>query len=486
MKKFHIIFLLIQKILLNENLKMIIEIYRHGARREYVNINPIVESYPNKNTGKGDITNNGIKTHYLLGLSIYKNYKNFFGKEINNNNFEIISSGKNRTITSAISQMMGIYNYDKNNKLENNDENFYNPPFKNYKKKIKEEIALPKNLKIFPIKNSIKKTDTFFIVEESCPNFRKKQNEKMQELFTKYSKEFEFSYKIIEKFMPAKKWIKKQNYDLKSSFSICDYIITNIYNDPNFPYPKIILEHCNYIYFFTIFLYSKIGEMRKTYLHELGVLILKRFRDKVKGKSELKGLFVSGSDSNIGCFLMALNPRNLDCILKDYREKFLRFNNRDLEDRNADLKSGNINFNKEDYFRQENVFYGKNNYCVNFIKFSSNLILELTEEAETYFITLKYNNSLINFLNGKAKVSFEEFENIIQEKMFDKNFNKNCGADFLMEKQINGIFLSFLMITTYVFIILFFIGNFFIYKKCVENKKKKINPTFLQIENSNL
>ena len=336
MRKLEIMLLLIQKILLESNLKMIIELYRHGARREYVNINPI-ENYPNKNTGKGDITTNGIKSQYLLGKSIYENYPNFFNKEIISSEFEILSSGKNRTLTSAFSQMMGFYNFEKSEeqKIENDNREFYNPPFKNYEKKIKSEITLPKNLKIFPIRTFSKKNDIFFLVEENCPNFKKKQEIKMKKLFSENSDNFLFSYKILQKFLPSKKWVKKDNYDLESAFNICDYIITNIYNDPNFPFPKDILEHCNYIYFYTIFLYSNIGDMRKTYLHLLSSYILEKFKNKIISekkikknfnenlKNNLKGVFISASDGNIGCLLMALNPNNLKCILNNYQEKFL-------------------------------------------------------------------------------------------------------------------------------------------------------------------
>ena len=70
--------------------------------------------------------------------------------------------------------------------------------------------------------------------------------------------------------------------------------------------------------------------------------------------------------------------------------------------------------------------------------------------------------------------------------MFDKNFNENCGADFLIEKNTDNEFVTFLWFFTYFSLLLFFLGLFLVYKKCTDIKTENLNPQFLQIENSTL
>ena len=57
---------------------------------------------------------------------------------------------------------------------------------------------------------------------------------------------------------------------------MCDYIITQFYNNNSFDYPEEILRRCHYIYTFKLLHFCDIGDGLKTYTNGLWEDIIKK------------------------------------------------------------------------------------------------------------------------------------------------------------------------------------------------------------------
>ena len=93
-------------------LLFVLEHFRHGARGSYKSFDYTEwkDILNEKWKGAGELSNLGMRQHYLLGVSIRNKYKDFISDVFNPNEVFIISSDVNRTLISAKSHLLGIYN----------------------------------------------------------------------------------------------------------------------------------------------------------------------------------------------------------------------------------------------------------------------------------------------------------------------------------------------------------------------------------------
>ena len=107
-----------------------------------------------------------MRQHYLLGKSVRNKYKNFISNEFNPNEIYIISTDVNRTLVSAYSHLLGIYNITNVNKNAYINNKNYSDIINN---KINNE---EKNYKIFPIHIYDEKDLKFQLYRtHTCPGF---------------------------------------------------------------------------------------------------------------------------------------------------------------------------------------------------------------------------------------------------------------------------------------------------------------------------
>jgi len=191
-----------------KELKFVFEMFRHGARSPLrLDLNNL-DIFKNKWVSSGELTNVGMRQHFLLG---YRNSE-IYGKALNITNYSpneifINSTDLNRTIMSAFSQLQGFFPPSTGPQLTNEQILTALPPieydFKNELGFLKNN-ALLEQANIFPIK-IINKADHEFYLHDSnvCTGVIEKQrnakNKENVKNFTKFFNEnyAEKIYKII-------------------------------------------------------------------------------------------------------------------------------------------------------------------------------------------------------------------------------------------------------------------------------------------------
>ena len=95
----------------NDNLYFIFSIFRHGVRapmdKEFENNTDLLGGKWNQ---KAELTLTGRKQHYNIGLKNKKRYSNFINITYDPKEIIVYSTNTNRTISSAQSQLLGLFN----------------------------------------------------------------------------------------------------------------------------------------------------------------------------------------------------------------------------------------------------------------------------------------------------------------------------------------------------------------------------------------
>ena len=110
---------------INPQTVMISELFRHGARYTLHNVFNETEIEANI----GQLSASGMREHYILGKAIRKAYPNLFSDVYDHRQFDIVSTHVYRTVESAQSHFMGMYDLMAGAKLSVNDHEFLDPPF---------------------------------------------------------------------------------------------------------------------------------------------------------------------------------------------------------------------------------------------------------------------------------------------------------------------------------------------------------------------
>ena len=95
----------------NDNLYFIFSIFRHGVRapmdKEFDNNTDLLGGKWNQ---KAELTLTGRKQHFNIGLKNKKRYSNFINITYDPKEIIVYSTNTNRTISSAQSQLLGLFN----------------------------------------------------------------------------------------------------------------------------------------------------------------------------------------------------------------------------------------------------------------------------------------------------------------------------------------------------------------------------------------
>ena len=327
-----------------KKLLFVLEHFRHGARGPYKSFDydNWEDIFKVKWNGAGELTPNGMRMHYLLGVSVRNKYKDFISNEYNPKEIYIISTDLNRTIMSAYSNLLGTYyNMNKQEKTELDDKFILN---KNYSDKIKQ-------------KNYSYKNDTFSIHffnpnnldyqlyrTEYCPGFETftnkiKNSEGLKKL---YEDNFYISNEKFSEYL--KKYISQDIIDNKDYYSyyskmkpLCDTFIADYFDNK---YIKDLdginlddfYEHClnfsliNVYYAYYGFPAEKSVEFGiSPTFREIFEYMDKRIELDKKGNSDEiiasapKFVIISGHDVSLAAFdIYFKNKFNIDFTRADY------------------------------------------------------------------------------------------------------------------------------------------------------------------------
>jgi hypothetical protein len=103
----------------------IAELFRHGARYPTRNIfnDPVITA------NIGELSATGMRQQYLLGKAVKATYPEVFSKVYNHTEIEFMSSHVARTVESAVSHLLGMYDLKSGAELQTNDPKFIEPPY---------------------------------------------------------------------------------------------------------------------------------------------------------------------------------------------------------------------------------------------------------------------------------------------------------------------------------------------------------------------
>jgi hypothetical protein len=103
----------------------IAELFRHGARYPTRNIfnDPVITA------NMGELSATGMRQQYLLGKAVKATYPEVFSKVYNHTEIEFKSSHVGRTVESAVSHLLGMYDLRSGAELKTNDPKYIEPPY---------------------------------------------------------------------------------------------------------------------------------------------------------------------------------------------------------------------------------------------------------------------------------------------------------------------------------------------------------------------
>jgi lysosomal acid phosphatase len=311
---------------LNPKVIMIAELFRHGARWTLYDI--FNESDVEKNNGM--LSPTGMRQHYNLGKAVRENYPDLFDENYNHEQITVTSSHVPRTVESAQSHLLGMYDMGAGFNLTTTSADFLTPPFSKNKSNVKSEeampFALPLGYRPIPIFAHSTDEDRTFMndLEIVCPN----------------------AFELVHQFIDAQKpSLDKACLPISAALTAAGLSSQTMFDAPDFSLENIgqIFDYMKAYYFkhgqhhpqMTPALYSQIEiaysvsffsnwalpQIQKLWTHNLTSSIIKNFKSKLQDptKTPLTYMALSGHDSNIASFWNILGVTNFACLVEELK-----------------------------------------------------------------------------------------------------------------------------------------------------------------------
>lgn len=133
--------------------RFIFSIFRHGARAPQEGVTAGVDKLKNSWNSPGELTEVGMRMHFLLGRRNRQKYDGFISAKYDPNEIFVRSSDYNRTMMSVQSQLQGLYTPPAGPTLNQwqKDHAFptINKNFGNFD--VQTDAALPGQMQVFPV-----------------------------------------------------------------------------------------------------------------------------------------------------------------------------------------------------------------------------------------------------------------------------------------------------------------------------------------------
>lgn len=371
----------------------VVEIFRHGARA------PSNLKYDPSWPVAGDLTANGIRQLYILGVLMAQKYPHLLEK-YNPSNIFVRTSGSSRTIMSASAHLYGVFQGKGPSLQSANSVNFTIPPFMDFVSTNQLVSALDNITTAIPygfqppILQTIQRQDDkmLFVGPWSCSNMGTWQKEREGD---------ETNREVLTFLNETITQLRKLGYDIKTFEDLADFGDTLIDNyQDNRPMPKGI-EFGSSLYQDSVFAfqwysnYNYLGYGLERVLKALNLLlqIVDWFEKSAKGTNPLKFAFLSAHDTTLLPILGLYNITDPQCLFENYKSQ----------------KAGKPVIHPE---------------CLYPI-FASQIIYEFYNKTEGPYVKFYYNGKplKINKLQDSHEISLSEFA--AQSRTLLMNFTQN-------------------------------------------------------------
>ena len=313
-------------------LTMAIEIFRHGARAS------IEQYYWNNWTHFGELTANGAREHFTLGLEVAKRYRDLLPFQFDPELIRVQSTHWNRTIHSAYSQLAGVFStgdtQDYPRLHETFDLTLLNPPSNLSTKSSNlqnQSSALPSNYNPIPVHVTEKRYDHILTGynSDTCPYIATLIQNQLDYLFT--SQEMQALRDELQPFVTQavkNRWIASTDESsleaLLQTTRVNDWLMTGYTDGRPVPFLPGSDNWKGYEYVYQVV--SQVQLNSNPLQWQLGSgnflnLVLEYFTNKTQNLTTYNFLFFSAHDSNLISILSALNQTSVGCFQQKYRNK---------------------------------------------------------------------------------------------------------------------------------------------------------------------
>ncbi|EGR34416.1 hypothetical protein IMG5_012480 [Ichthyophthirius multifiliis] len=386
------------------DLKLVIEVFRHGARYSIFQ-----DTFgPKINTQlTGELTPVGMRQQFMLGKALNAEYiqkQNFLNSSYDYNQMFIQSTDFNRTIMSAYSQLAGLYSLNTGPKIFSNlsQSRFeLEPAFNERVQQINGDYSLFGGQQPFAIHMNAQEDDQIlFSHGNACPQAQNWQNE--------YQNNTDWK-KVREQFRPSltqfSDYLKTQNKNIQY-----DQFGTDTYNHffdtlISLKYQGFnnIIEPLKDIYNDLQFLYNINIQITYFYKEAQRRLTSTKFLQKIKeymngkiqGQQSYKWYMISAHDLNILTLLNTFKQTSWECLQKT----------------------------KENTLKEDVI-------CITqYPEYAASYIFELRvdkNDNKKFYVMTKYNGQYIDIIKKNQKIiPFEDFAQYIDQYSVN-DFEKQC------------------------------------------------------------
>lgn len=390
---------------------MITTLFRHGSRAP-VN-NKFNWSWVN-DVGPGNLTNVGMRQHYVLGMQLRANYPELF-KTFTNFDYQLRSSPFSRTIQSAISYLAGIY--QSGNDISTGfapnitaGYDFYTPNFDPLTYNITLEKSLPYGFGVHPVVANSNYLDFMFAITSSCPNAKAMLEAGRKDLDEIYNPVAEPTYDALSALRFTPQQFGFSEWNLKAVDAVFDLLNSKRYyygnNEPGMSddfYNK--LEIATSINTALIFASE---QFQRLWTDQLSRNFIQGMDDRIAGKNSLKLRMFSGHDSNLVPFMIRMNLLNHQCL-------------KDLYETGASQTTCNIH-----------------------PPFASIFVWELVQDPNLdYFVRIIYNGQPLAFCSEKDNLPgnycpYSAFKQRVKDLLYLTNFKEICGSLYFNQSSLRS------------------------------------------------
>lgn len=388
----------------------IAELFRHGARYPTKNIfdDPVITA------NMGELSATGMRQQYLLGKAVKASYPDVFSKVYNHTEIEFMSSHVARTVESAVSHLLGMYDLKSGAELQTNDPRYIEPPYlKNLPNSdisgvdiksvirhlLKErDYALSQGYRTVPVFTEPLFNDTIFFhnLQLLCPVAEAVSLAHHNALMPRLERAVApISTALIAAGYDPKEIFSRDTFMVKDMAKLYDNVRYYLYETGKMPAPMTqdLFSKIESVYAAEFLMWDADSGVSRLLTNSLSQLVRGNFMEKVKDQTKgIKYLGLSGHDTTVLPWLKNFEATSVDCLVRE-------------------IESGR---------KEEN--------CKHSVEFAANLIWELSKTThgdEHFLVRVLYNGKTIfdcssrnaeNFLRKTPKYegycTLEEYEEL--------------------------------------------------------------------------